>query len=267
MEVYDPGYGRGPEDTNRQLKNACDLALESVTADLSLDHWRAVMQDRSRSDSSSSSNPLPYSDVDIDGSLDSDSDIRAAIKLSLGGDEKTKASNDNQQRFMPGAFQDSDLDIDTNPNFQNSTQTSQGKRPSPDSSDNVTQSSAKRPRFPSLGGIGSQSEHKGNPTRPTKPRTSWGWVDRLQPREDVRDDHDSVIPSTLFDFQSSDQIIEGNSIVESSNKNLTKQPWLIEESFKRATKPSGHKLLRVLKSENNQYDDAELYVFPSIARP
>jgi hypothetical protein len=266
MEVYDPGYGRGPENTNRQLEIACDLALESVTADLSLDHWRAVMQDRSRSDSSSSSNPLPDLDVDIDGTLDLDSDIRAAIKLSLGGDEKTKASNDNQQRFMPGAFQDSDLDIDTNPDFQNSIQASQGKRPSSDSPDNVTQSSAKRPRIPYLGGIGSQAEHKDNPTQPTKPCTLWEWVDRLQPREDVRDDHDSVMPSTLFDFQSSDQIIEGNSFVKSSNKNVTKQPWLIEESFKRSTKPSGHKLLRVLKSENNQYDDAELYVSPSIAR-
>ena len=258
MEVYDPSYGKDLENTNSQLKNACELAFESVMANLGLDHWRAVMQDRSRSDSSSSSNPSP------DWDSDSDSDIRAAKKLSLVVEEEKRATDTNRRNSMPKSFRDSDLDIEADLGSQDSIQRSRGKRPSSASLDFFAQISAKRPRIPCSGGVASRSDHKDKPDQPIKPHTPMEWVGQLQPREDVREDLTISTPGTLSDFQSSSQITGENSFVKSSNKISPRQTLLTEESFKRSTKPSGNKSWSSLKSENGQYDDAELYVSPSV---
>lgn len=260
MEAYDPSYGKDLENTNRQLKNACELAFESVTADLGLDHWRAVMQDRSRSDNSSSSNPS------LDSDSDSDSDIRAAKKLSLAVEEEKRATDTNRRNSVLKSFQDSDLDIEVNPGSQDSIQPSRGKRPSSASPDFFAQISAKRSRVPCSGRFASQSDHKDKPTQLIKPRTPLEWVGRLQPREDVREDHSSSMLGTSSDYQSSSQIIGENSSVKSSNNIFSRQTLLTEESFKRSTKPGGNKSRSPLKSENSQYNDAELFVSPSVGK-
>jgi hypothetical protein len=260
MNAYDPNYGKEPENTNRQLKNACELAFESVMANLGLDHWRAVMHDRSRSDSFSSSNPSPDSDSDLD------SDIRAAKKLSVVVEEEKKATDINRRNSVLKSFQDSDLDIKADPGSQDNIQPSRGKRPSSTSPDFFAHISAKRSRIPYSGGFASQSDHKDKPAQLVKPRTPLEWVGRLQPREDIREYHNSSMPGTLSDCQSSSQIIGEHSSVKISNKIFPRQTLLDEECFKHSTKPSGNKSRSSLKSENSQYNDAELYVSPSVGR-
>jgi hypothetical protein len=265
MQEYDPGYSPDVENTNRQLKEACDLALNSILDGLDLDHWRAVMRERNNLEKSSSSGQTVDFDSNASLDLNLDPDLRAAIRLSLADEQKKGSSSSSRPKSpsMPGSYENSESDMETDPGYQNIIQTSFAKtsrrkrQPSPPCSTFVPKS-AKYHRLTSAHDHASQSGGTEKGTQLIGSRTPLGWVGRPPSRNVVGEDPDNTMPSIYCDYEPSSSNGKKHATAQNSTKCPSRQPLLSNEYFIRSTSPSSSKRRSSLIAANDQFPDAEV---------
>jgi hypothetical protein len=265
IQEYDPGYSPEMQNTNQQLKEACDLALNSILDGLDLDHWRTVMRERNNLEKSSSSGQTVDFDSNASLDLNLDPDLEAAIRLSLAEEQKIGSSSSRRPKSasMPGSYENSESDMESDPEYQNIIQPSfanpsrRKRQPSPQCL-KLVQKSAKHHRLTSAHNHDPRSGGIENTTQSVGSRTLLDWMGRSPSRNVVGEDPDNTMPSIYCDYEPSSNNGKKHPTVQNNTKCPSRQPLLSNEYFIRSTNPSNSKRRSSLIAANDQFPDAEV---------
>lgn len=245
---------------NQDLKEAYKLVLDALDANLGLEHWKAVLEGRSKLGHFLNPGPNAASDPDSDSDSDSDSNLKLAIATSLVDQGDKKTSFFEMPQPVPRPCSVSDSDSEANLNLQ-----SPRKRSTPPSQFTLAKRQRTLPPHGQASQFGDIRRHFQSTPLPnfdlssaSRSRQSTGdkgTVIRAYSDNDIASEEKETSTSASRIGDKADRV----------PTNFLKQSHLNDESFVKATRAHGNNIgVLAISTKNSgemkQYADAEMYV-------